>query len=178
VKIRRVATGHNSDGKSVFSVVDEVEGLSLDLFPGWQFFDIWGGDEIPHFPDAGAKPPKGLYFPPVNGFRFSFSLIPPETLARPADLDVDKAREQANALAPGMAGEIEEDGMHTTSTIDFEVIMSGKVYLQLEDGVEELLQPGDTVIQNGTRHLWRNPGPESCLMAVFMVGAEHDRDRS
>jgi hypothetical protein len=41
-----------------------------------------------------------------------------------------------------------------------------------------LLQPGDTVIQNGTRHLWRNPGPESCLMAVFMVGAEHDRDRS
>ena len=31
--------------------------------------------------------------------------------------------------------------------------------------------PGDTVVQNGTRHRWRNPFDEPCVMALFMVGA-------
>jgi quercetin dioxygenase-like cupin family protein len=70
-----------------------------------------------------------------------------------------------------MMSHLESDFMHTTDTIDFEVIISGQVYLKLSDGTEKLLKPGDTVVQNGTRHLWRNPGPEPCLMAVFMVGA-------
>ena len=34
--------------------------------------------------------------------------------------------------------------------------------------------PGDTVIQNGTRHAWRNPYDEPCRMVVVLVGAHHD----
>ena len=74
---------------------------------------------------------------------------------------------------PGLLGEMEPDdpGMHTTDTIDMEVILSGEVILELDDGEERLLRAGDTVIQNGTRHRWRNPGSEPCVMAIFMVGA-------
>src|SRR5437870_5001890 len=36
---------------------------------------------------------------------------------------------------------------------------------------QKLLRAGDSVVQNGTRHRWRNPGTEPCLMAIFMVGA-------
>jgi quercetin dioxygenase-like cupin family protein len=61
--------------------------------------------------------------------------------------------------------------MHTTETIDFEVILHGEVILELDDGAERLLRAGDTVVQNGTRHRWRNPGAEPALMAVVMVGA-------
>ena len=34
--------------------------------------------------------------------------------------------------------------------------------------------PGDAVIQNGTRHAWRNPYDEPCQMVVVLVGAHHD----
>lgn len=171
MKFRRVATGHDASGKAIFASDEGVSGLVLDLFPGWEFFDIWGGDETPSFPDSGHKPPAATYFPAVDGFRFSFSVIPPEGTVGSPDLDVDRATAEAEAALPGMLGHLEPDGMHRTDTIDFEIVMQGQVYLQLDDGVETLLKVGDTVVQNGTRHVWRNPGPDDCLLAVFMVGA-------
>jgi hypothetical protein len=62
----------------------------------------------------------------------------------------------------------------TTDTIDFEVILDGEVWLELDDGVEVHLRPGDTVVQNGTRHAWRNHGDAPCRLAVFIVGAHDD----
>jgi len=57
-------------------------------------------------------------------------------------------------------------GMHTTDTVDFDVVLSGEVYLQLDDGAEVLLKAGDCVIQNGTRHAWQNRSPKDCVIAV------------
>ena len=50
-----------------------------------------------------------------------------------------------------------DPGMHTTDTIDFEVVLEGTITLELDDGAEVTLRPGDTVVQNGTRHRWKNP---------------------
>lgn len=61
--------------------------------------------------------------------------------------------------------------MHTTDSIDYGVVISGEVYLELDDGVEVLLKPEDCVVQNGTRHAWRNRGSVPCLMAFVMIGA-------
>ena len=47
-------------------------------------------------------------------------------------------------------------GMHTTDTVDYDVILSGELWMELDDGVEVHLKPGDCVIQNGTRHAWQN----------------------
>ena len=66
-----------------------------------------------------------------------------------------------------------DPGMHTTDTIDFEVVLDGTVVLELDDGAEVTLNPGDTVVQNGTRHRWKNPGDEPARLALFIVGASH-----
>jgi len=66
-------------------------------------------------------------------------------------------------------------GMHTTATVDFEVVLSGQVTLELDDGASVTLGPGDTVVQNGTRHRWSNPGSVPVVIAVFLIGAHHDR---
>ncbi len=58
--------------------------------------------------------------------------------------------------------EPDHPGMHTTDTMDFDVIVSGEVYLELDDGAEVLLKAGDCVIQNGTRHASHNPLPNFC----------------
>ena len=65
--------------------------------------------------------------------------------------------------------------MHTTATVDFEVVLSGSVTLELDDGASVTLHPGDTVVQNGTRHRWSNPGDVPVVIAVFLIGAHHDR---
>ncbi|GAB3026889.1 cupin [Nocardioides flavus (ex Wang et al. 2016)] len=171
MNIRRVVTGHDANGKSVFASDEEVPGLAFEVLPGWRFFDVWGADETPTFPDAGEKPEAGTYFPGVGGFRFSFSVIPPESTPPAEGIDEAAAMKEVNAALPGMMDHLEPDGMHTTDTVDMEVIISGEVSLILDDGEEKVLRAGDTVVQNGTRHVWRVRGDEPCLMAVFMFGA-------
>jgi quercetin dioxygenase-like cupin family protein len=61
--------------------------------------------------------------------------------------------------------------MHTTDTVDMEIMLSGEVVLELDNGVERTLRTGDVNIQNGTRHRWHNRGTEPATMAVVMVGA-------
>ncbi len=51
--------------------------------------------------------------------------------------------------------------------------MSGRIVLELDDGQTCELATGDTVVQNGTRHAWRNPFDETCLMVVVLIGANH-----
>jgi hypothetical protein len=171
MNIRRVVTGHDESGRSVFASDEEVDGLAMDILPGWQFFDMWGADGTLTFPDAGAQPATGPYFPAVDGFRFAFSVIPPASTPPVEGVDPDEARKLVDAALPGMMDHLEPDGFHTTDTVDMEVIISGEVTLVLDDGQEKLLRAGDTVVQNGTRHVWRVDGTEPCLMAVFMLGA-------
>lgn len=171
MSIRRVVTGHDDNGRSVFASDEKVPGLAFDALSGWQFFDMWGADKTPTFPDGGQKPHAPAYFPSAAGFRFSFSVIPPESTPPVEGLNEEAALAEVNAALPGMMGNLEPDGMHTTDTVDMEVILSGEVTLILADGQEKSLGPGDTVVQNGTRHVWRVRGDKPCLMAVFMVGA-------
>ncbi|HVM13782.1 MAG TPA: cupin domain-containing protein [Egibacteraceae bacterium] len=175
MNIRRVVTGFDEQGKSVFASDSAVEPLELDALAGWKFYDMWGEDDVPSLPRPGDKPPMATYFPPTTGHRFSFSVIPPEGTAAPEGIDEDRAQAEVEAALPGLMAHLEPDGMHTTDTIDFEIVLRGEVYLQLDDGVETLLRPGDTVVQNGTRHVWRNAGSEPVLLAVFMVGARREQ---
>lgn len=172
MKVRRVVTGHEGD-KAVFASDQEVEPVTLALAPGVEFHRLWGGDQVPAFPDDGAPPGQPTYFPPVGGFRFGFFTLAPSGTGPPADLDVGAALAEMEEKLPGMAGHMEpaEPGMHTTDTIDFEVVLSGEVVLELDDGAERAVRTGETVVQNGTRHRWHNRGPEPAVLAVFMVGA-------
>ena len=49
-------------------------------------------------------------------------------------------------------------------------VQAGEVWLELDEGTMVHLRAGDTVVQNGTRHAWRNRGSEPCQIVVFMVG--------
>lgn len=60
--------------------------------------------------------------------------------------------------------------MHATDTVDFLVILSGRVTLVLESGEAELA-PGDFVVDRGVLHGWRNPHDEACVAAVVNLPA-------
>jgi len=175
--VRRVVTGHDSNDKAVFVSDERVAPVTLALLPGSEFHRLWGGDSAPRFPDDGSQPAHKTYFPPVGGFRFGLFTVPPdEGRGIPDDLDVAQALAELDQLLPGLAQYMEPDdpGMHTTPTIDFEVVLSGEVTLELDDGATVQLGVGDTVVQNGTRHRWSNPGSVPATLAVFICGAHHE----
>ncbi|MCU1501459.1 MAG: cupin [Ilumatobacteraceae bacterium] len=174
--VRRVVTGHDAAGKAIFVSDEWVDPVTVALSPGSEFHLLWGGDGPPSFPDDGTRPTTTTYFPAAGGFRFGQFSVPPESARQPAEgLDLDAALAEFDAKLPGLAGHMEPDapGMHTTSTIDFEVVLDGEVWLELDDGEEVHLQPGDCVVQNGTRHAWRNHGDVTARLAVILIGAHH-----
>ena len=172
--IRCVVTGQNESGKSVFIRNAPVKPVTLSLFPGYEFHRLWGSDSTPELSSDVTAPVPPRYFPPIHGFRFGFFTIPPDTTTRIDRLNIASAIEEIQQKLPGMLDVLERDhpGMHTTDTVDFDVIVSGEVYLELDDGAELLLKAGDCVIQNGTRHSWHNRSSEKCVIAVAIVGAE------
>lgn len=84
--------------------------------------------------------------------------------------------DEVNRDLPGLLSYSERDGsgMHTTPTIDFEVVLDGEITLELDEGSTVVLRRGDTVVQNGTRHRWLNHGSVPATYAVFLCGAVHD----
>ena len=171
--MRRVVTGHTRDGKATVASDTDVEAITLALLPGTEFYRLWGADEAPTFPDDGSPRAAPTYFPPVGGFRFGLFSLAPDSVTMLKDLDMGLALAEIAEKLPGMAEHLEVDspGMHTTDTIDFEFVVSGAVWLELDDGKEVHLQAGDTVVQNGTRHAWRNKGTEPCRLVVCLIGA-------
>jgi mannose-6-phosphate isomerase-like protein (cupin superfamily) len=169
-----VVTGQNESGKSVIISNTPIEPVRLALLPGYEFHRIWGSDSIPELPSDGTAPLQPRYFPPKSGFRFGFFIIPPDTTTSVDQIGTASALEEIQQKLPGMIDVLEPDhpGMHTTDTVDFDVIVSGEVYLELDDGAEVLLKAGECVIQNGTRHAWHNRSSEKCVIAVAIVGAE------
>ena len=171
--VRRVVTGHDSQGKAVFASDEVVAPVTVALAPGSEFHRLWGADEAPTFPGDGSPPAQPAYFPAVGGFRFGLFTIPPAGAAIPEGLDIETAFAEMEERLPGMAAHMEPEnpGMHTTDTVDYEVVLSGEAILELDDGAEKVLHPGDTVVQNGTRHRWHNRGTVPAVLAVVLVGA-------
>lgn len=175
--IHCVITGQDTSGKSVFVRDARVAPVTLALLPGFEFHRLWGSESVVQLPSNGALPSHSGYFPPTNGFRFGFFTIPPNAESELAPADLAAAFGELRAKLPGMAEvlEAENPGMHTTDSVDFDVVVSGEVYLELDDGAEVLLKAGDCVVQNGTRHAWRNRSSANCIIAFALVGAERSR---
>jgi mannose-6-phosphate isomerase-like protein (cupin superfamily) len=175
--VRRVVTGHDHAGRAVVASDEEIQPAQLALLPGAEFHVLWGADETPRYPDRGEQPTLHAYYPPLGGIRFGLFAIPPDGLPLTSGLDVATALSEVEDKLPGMMryADPSAPGMHTTPTLDFEIVLEGEVWLELDDGVEVQLRTGDTVVQNGTRHAWRNHGDRPAVLAVFMAGAKHDQ---
>ena len=173
MNIRRVVTGRATEGRSVFVSDTEVQPITLALLPGSEIHRLWGSDVPVQLPSDGSPPPMNQYFPPLGGFRFGLFTIGPDAVSPSPDLDIPTALAEIQQKVPGLVEvmELDHPGMHTSDTIDYAIVISGEVWLELDDGQEVHLKPGDAVIQNGTRHAWRNKSSQPCVLAATLIGA-------
>ena len=140
--------------------------------PGVGIAAVWATDHgmtaVPGSEDP--TPAMITYVPGPGGTRFLVTVLPPESGGAPSLL-IEGGEPRADGF-PGLNEAMEPDnpGMHTTDTVDYDIILSGELWLELDDGETLHLTPGDIVIQNGTRHAWRNRGTEPCVMYSVLVG--------
>jgi mannose-6-phosphate isomerase-like protein (cupin superfamily) len=174
--MRRVVTGQGADGKSVFVDDAELDPVLPPVLGGNQIFEMWGADEQPTLPTDGTRPRADGYFAPATGYRFGFFTMPPASHQPEAIEDLEEALAETERMTPGMTQAVtDNEGMHYTDTVDFLIVMSGEVHLELDSGEAKLLEAGDCVVQNGTNHAWYNRHPEdTCVIFVAFVGATRD----
>ncbi|MGC1420690.1 MAG: cupin domain-containing protein [Acidimicrobiales bacterium] len=148
--------------------------ISVAIFPGTEFHRLWASEDKVVLPVDGTAPSPMAYFPSSNGFRFGIFTVPPNSTSRaPKDLDIGVALAELEEKLPGLWEHLESDhpGMHTTATVDYGIVLSGEAILELDNQQKVTLRPGDTYIQNGTRHRWSNKGEIPAVIAVTLIGA-------
>ena len=175
-KVRRVVTGHTAEGKSVF--VDDGAPRRVVSIPGIKGSSItavWATDHGMTAVPGSVDPTAAMttFVPGSGGTRFLITVFSPAGQGMEPGTDWAAVAHEVAVKLPGLAEamEVENPGMHTTDTVDYDIIISGKLSLELDDGQEVDLAPGDIVIQNATRHRWRNKGKTPCVMYSVLVGA-------
>ena len=172
-KLRRVVTGHNEQGKSM-AVFD---GPPPNVTLGGRLAEIWYANETPAsnrgHAEASLRPLR--MEPPARGSVFRCLELEPESKITDLDEAV-RAALMRETLASLSAEHVTVDttrhpGMHRTRSIDYVVVLAGKVRMLLDEG-EVDLEPFDVIIQRGTNHAWVNRGTESVLLLAVMIDAE------
>jgi mannose-6-phosphate isomerase-like protein (cupin superfamily) len=164
MNIRRVVSGQDKDGKAVIVSDQRLEVTSHGSTGGVL---LWTGDQVPRFPIDGSVPALTTLFPKPEGYRFTIMVLHPEDAAH---TEAPSAETQAMLDQFGEKLESGKPGMHTTDTVDFEIVLSGEASMELDNDIHVHLTAGDTFVQNGTRHRWYNRGTEDAVIAIVMLG--------
>jgi len=141
-QVRRVVTGHDANGRAVVAIDDTVDVVSGR--PGTAARVLWTTEAFPvdnTGDDDAAQRQTGTTL--ANGTVFRIVEFGPGNAAR----------------------------VHRTDSIDYAVVMSGEIDMELDDEVVHL-KAGDLLVQRGTIHNWVNNGTEPCTIAFILIDAQ------
>jgi len=170
-QIRRVVTGHDAAGRSIF-VSDGASPLTASPGrAGVTVTELWKTAEMP-VSNAGNSeslaPPMQLQ-PPRNGTVFRIVEYQPDSIRATGDRTAHFSEMGASeALDRGGARHF---GFHKTHTIDYAIVLNGEIYAMLDEG-ERLLKTGDVLVQRGTNHAWSNRTDEPVRVAFVLIDAQ------
>ena len=144
LKVRRIVTSHDSAGRAVVNI-DEIATNIVSKRPGSSSIVAWSTQGFPVDNDGDTDPSGASIGTTLeNGTVF-----------------------RIGRYAPGVTPR-----NHRTDSIDYAVVMSGEIDMELDDGVTVHLKAGDVLVQRGTIHNWINNGTEPCLVAFVLIDAK------
>jgi quercetin dioxygenase-like cupin family protein len=142
LEVRRIVTGYDRNGRSI--VIEDAPSKNvMARRPGMESTVIWATDQL--VPD----------------------------LANDRDISADVRTTtvengtvcRIGLFEPGVAARV-----HRTESIDYAIVLSGEMDMELDDEVVHIRQ-GDVIVQRGTVHNWVNNGTEPCMMAFVLIHA-------
>jgi quercetin dioxygenase-like cupin family protein len=142
-QFRRVVTGHDASGRAIVKI-DEIAKNLVSSRPGATSCVVWTTEGFPA--DNTGEEDEGL--------RKTATTLDNGTVLRILE------------LAPGVSPR-----NHRTDSIDYAVVMSGEVDMELDDATVHL-KAGDVLVQRGTIHNWVNRGTSPCVIAFVLIAAK------
>lgn len=176
VALRRIVTGHDTNGTSTVALdAPPPRSDAYRHIPGLVSRLVWSTEPAQTIPFDGADPTPGVssFVPAVSGTRFLVVTFPPDSVFCAPGFDSQAAIAENFAISPGLAERFEADGMHATPTVDYGIVLEGEIWLELDEGRAALLRKHDVVVQNGTRHAWRNRSDRPATLAFVLIGARN-----
>lgn len=150
LQVRRIVTGHDAKGKAVVATDEVLTAVSRRIGANITGCEMWSTDRMPvdNAPAADAAQRAGYvkrynYVGSGQGVAFRIT-----------------------EWAPGHAR-----FTHRTETLDYAILLSGEIDMELEDGEVVHMKPGDVVIQRGTVHTWVNRGSVPAVTAFILIDA-------
>jgi quercetin dioxygenase-like cupin family protein len=144
LQIRRVVTGHDAKGHAIVEV-DEIAKNVISNRPGAQSCVVWSTKGFPVDNDGFNDPTSASFKTTVEGGTV-FRIV---------------------HYAPGVTPR-----NHRTDSIDYAVVISGAIEMELDDKIVVKLNAGDVLVQRGTIHNWVNRGSEPCVIAFVLITAK------
>jgi hypothetical protein len=125
----------------------------------------WVWDAPPGFSLPGnlGGAPEAMSFPGPGASRFGIVCWPPHSAGK---------RRFAGGGPNVQFGEHADPAMHATDTLDYDIVLSGKVDLELGNGQVRTVGPGTCIILGGVAHAWKNRYDEPCVIASVLIGTD------
>jgi Cupin domain len=175
--VRRVVAGTDERGRSVV-LSDGPAPHSHDFaaLPGQSQTRIWFSDRPAATTPPAAEPTTatGPVVPATGGASFLIVRFAPDSVARDAGFEPERAAAEFAEFAPDIAAasDPDEPGMHRTASVDYGVVLDGEIWLEVDGDAQTRLRPGDTVVQLAGRHAWRNKTDRPATVAFVLTGAD------
>ena len=171
---RRVVTGHNAQGKSIFTADGPAPSVHVRGNGRTTATDVWETRGSPADNSGDNDPTMDRDFhlpPPKNGTVFRIVEYPPDSqrlasMKEPAVAHDSKAEGYVRDFA-----NVRHPGFHKTSSVDYAIVLTGEIYALVDEG-EVLLKTGDILIQRGTSHAWSNRTNEPSAVAFVLIDAD------
>jgi quercetin dioxygenase-like cupin family protein len=143
LQVRRVVTGHDQSGRAIVSI-DEVSKNLVSGRPGQMGCVVWTTEGFP-VDNTGSDD---------AGLRKTGTTLRDGTVFRVVE------------FGPGVSPR-----NHRTDSIDYAVVISGEIAMQLDDNTVTL-KAGDVLVQRGTIHNWINKTNKPCVIAFVLIDAK------
>ena len=142
---RRIVTGHDAEGRAIVKYDDVLEGEPAR--PGTTRAVVWTTEGFPIDNDEREGSPD------------------------PARREVGTTHANGTVfrvleLEPGNGQRV-----HRTDSLDYAVVMSGEIDMELEPGEFVHCNEGDVIVQRGTVHNWVNRGTAPCRIVFVLIDA-------
>lgn len=174
LQMRRIVSGHNAQGKSIFIMDGNVSIPSgRRTSAGTSVVELWQTDCTPA-DNSGDRDPTDHPFrlpPPTNGSVFRVVEYPPDKERFAALQAQEWSADAKNQGYMRDSGNARHAGFHKTNTIDYAIVLEGEIYALMDEG-EKLMKTGDVLIQRGTSHAWSNRSEKPCRVAFILIDAK------
>jgi uncharacterized cupin superfamily protein len=176
-EIRRIVTIDYDEGRSKSLSDGPITDIRTDpARPGYLSRHVWAAEAASPMASAQMAQTHHRIEPPPLGSVCRIITFPPDVAyagkvgaAEVAAFFSTMGSPHASTYGP----KAPHPYMQKTQTLDFCLILEGKITLVLD--IQEVdLEAGDTVIQRGTNHAWSNRSTEPCTIAFTLIDANYE----